>query len=580
MNSGACAGNATTGSALRFDFSTPKGKTMLPTSSERPSLPAGLEFAAPGPGTWTTDPVHDPRPSTRYKQELEPEPFVRGFGETMARYGVLIGTMQPVFLNGFCYSTRLPVPPDQVPGRFERAAEVFERKLWREDLRRWDDEEKPKAIGRSRELLAIDPDGLSTGDLVSHLEECRAHHREMIYQHMRHTAPAVVPTGDFVVHAIEWTGLPPAELMPLLRGSAPVSGGGSDDFDRFVAAIRDDEAAAQLLDSEDDPAAIIGALRALSGETGAAAGAYLDLVGHRLVDGFDIGDPTLLELPEMLVKSLRARLGEEEGVGDDTELEERTARVRNSVPEGKREEFDALLAEARLTYRLRDERGVFTDVWAAGIMRRAALSAGRRLAEKGRLEQAEHFVEASFDEMRSLLKDESGPSAGELAERMHFRTTYTVDQVPQVLGDPPSPPPDVAGLPPAAARMMRSVGFVLHSLFEPSEAPHEPKLVRGIAASPGVCEGIAKVVRDPREFDRLVQGDILVAQSTSEAFNVLLPLLGAIVTDAGGLLSHAAIVAREYGIPAVVGTREGTTLIPEGARVLVDGGSGEVSVLT
>ena len=63
---------------------------------ERPNLPAGLEFAAPGPGTWTTDPVHDPRPSTLYKQELEPEPFVRGFSETMARYGALIGTMQPL----------------------------------------------------------------------------------------------------------------------------------------------------------------------------------------------------------------------------------------------------------------------------------------------------------------------------------------------------------------------------------------------------------------------------------------------------------------------------------------------------
>lgn len=552
---------------------------MSTTPVSRPALPADLEFVAPGPGTWTTDPVHNPRPSTLYKQETDHEPFVRGFSETMARYGALLGTMQPASLHGFNYSRMVPPNPEEIPERFARAAEAFEQKLWRQDLRNWDEVEKPKAIARSRELIATDLDGLSTQDLVAHLTECRDHHREMIYQHMRHTAPAVVPTGDFVTQAMEWTGLPPSELMPLLRGSAPVSGGGSDDFDRFVAAIEKDEAAKELLASDGDPAAVVDGLRNLPGDAGAAANAYLDLVGHRLVDGFDIGDPTLLELPEVLIRSLRTRLAGEGGAEDDSELEARTARVRELVPEDKRDDFDALLAEARLTYRLRDERGVFTDVWAAGIMRRAALAAGRRLEAEGRIEKAEHFLEASFDEMHALLRGEGGPSAAELAERMRYRTTYTTDDVPAVLGDPPSPPPDLAGLPPAAARMMRSIGFVLHSLFGSSEAPNEPKLLRGISASPGVCEGVARVVLDPREFSRLEQGDVLVAQSTSEAFNVLLPLLGAIVTDAGGLLSHAAIVAREYGIPAVVGTREATALITDGARVRVDGAKGEVSIL-
>ena len=76
-----------------------------------------------------------------------------------------------------------------------------------------------------------------------------------------------------------------------------------------------------------------------------------------------------------------------------------------------------------------------------------------------------------------------------------------------------------------------------------------------------------------------MQGDVLVTESTSEAFNILLPLLGGIVTDSGGLLSHAAIVAREYGIPGVVGTRDGTERIPDGATVRVDGDAGQVTVL-
>jgi len=72
---------------------------------------------------------------------------------------------------------------------------------------------------------------------------------------------------------------------------------------------------------------------------------------------------------------------------------------------------------------------------------------------------------------------------------------------------------------------------------------------------------------------------VLVTASTTEAFNILLPLLGGIVTDNGGLLSHAAIVSREYGIPGVVGTREATERIADGVRVRVDGDTGEVTVL-
>jgi pyruvate,water dikinase len=70
-----------------------------------------------------------------------------------------------------------------------------------------------------------------------------------------------------------------------------------------------------------------------------------------------------------------------------------------------------------------------------------------------------------------------------------------------------------------------------------------------------------------------------VTESTTEAFNILLPLLGGIVTDSGGLLSHAAIVAREYGIPGIVGTRDGTVRIPDGALVRVDGDNGQVTVV-
>jgi pyruvate,water dikinase len=230
-------------------------------------------------------------------------------------------------------------------------------------------------------------------------------------------------------------------------------------------------------------------------------------------------------------------------------------------------------------YRLRDERGIYSDSWASGLMRRAVLAAGRKLAAAGRIHQADHLIDAGFGEMCSMLNGGEGPSADELAARVEYRATHSAKDAPASIGDPPAPPPDPSGLPPAMARLMRAMGIAMGEVFGSSDAEHEEDLLRGLAASQGVYEGPARCVSGPSEFGRIVQGDVLVTESTSEAFNILLPLLGAIVTDNGGLLSHSAIVAREYGIPGVVGTREATERIQDGTRLRVDGNAGEVTVL-
>jgi pyruvate,water dikinase len=427
-----------------------------------------------------------------------------------------------------------------------------------------------------RELQSVDPDGLSDAALAVHLTRCRDHHAEMLYQHMRFTAAAVVPTGDFLAHVGDWTGLPPAELLGLMRGTSPVSAGASAELGQLIAAIRQDPRAQKLLESEDDPGRVLDALRALDRGTGPAVSAYLDLVGYRLLDGFDISNPCALELPDALRRAIRAAVA---GTGvDASDVEGRIADVRRKVPEQHRTEFDELLEEARLTYPIRDERGVFSDIWASGLMRRAALAGGRRLAGKGRIHDAAHFVDAGVEEMRALLSGADAPTADELAKRCDYRASHSSKDAPAAMG-PPSPPPDLSGLPPAAARMARATSIALNALFGSSEAPHEERMLRGLAASRGVYEGPARRVTHPAEFDRIIRGDVLITESTTEAFNILLPLLGAIVTDSGGLLSHSAIVAREYGIPAVVGTREATERIADGALVRVDGDAGEVTVL-
>lgn len=536
-----------------------------------------LHFEPPGPGFWELDPVHFPRPATRYWMEVHPEAFKRGTAEFARSYGMLIDGLEMAYVNGFAYRTVRPVAEDQLPERFQRAEEVFKRKFWREQLRDWNETFKPASIKAHRELQSVDPEGLSDADLAAHLVRCRDHHAEMLYQHMRFTAAAIVPTGDFLAHVGDWTGLPPAELLGLMRGTSPVSAGASAQLAQLITAIGQDSRAQKLLESKDDPGRVLEALRSLDRNTGAAVSAYLDLVGYRLLDGFDISNPCALELPDVLCRAIRAAVV---GTGADaSDVEGRIADVRGKVPEQHRAHFDELLEEARLTYPIRDERGVFSDIWASGLMRRAALAGGRRLARKGRIHDAAHFVDAGLDEMRSLLSGADGPSADELAKRFEYRAAHSSKEAPSTLGPPPPPPPDLSGLPPAAGRMMRAIGIALGALFGSSEAPHEEHMLRGLAASRGVYEGPARRVSHPSEFDRIKRGDVLVTESTTEAFNILLPLLGAIVTDSGGLLSHSAIVAREYGIPGVVGTREATERIPDGTRVRVDGDAGEVTVL-
>jgi rifampicin phosphotransferase len=104
--------------------------------------------------------------------------------------------------------------------------------------------------------------------------------------------------------------------------------------------------------------------------------------------------------------------------------------------------------------------------------------------------------------------------------------------------------------------------------------------LRGIGASAGQVTATARVLAGPADFGRLQPGDVLVASITTPAWTTLFARAGAVVTDVGGPLSHSSIVAREYGIPAVLGTNVATRRIPDGAQVRVDGDAGTVTLLT
>jgi len=192
-----------------------------------------LRFEPPGPGPWGRDAVHFPRPVTRYWSEMHPEPFHRGTNDFARYYGMLIDGLRTAYVNGFAFNQPVPAPEAEVPERFQRAEETFAKKLWREQLREWDEISKPNAIAKHREIQAVDPDSLSDEELIAYLTKCRDHHAAMITQHMRYTAGAMIPTGDFLAHVGDWTGASHAELLGLLRGAAPVSAGGSAELERL-----------------------------------------------------------------------------------------------------------------------------------------------------------------------------------------------------------------------------------------------------------------------------------------------------------------------------------------------------------
>jgi phosphohistidine swiveling domain-containing protein len=535
-----------------------------------------LTFVPPGPGTWVLDPVHFPRPVTAYWAEMDPEPFGLGFGDFMAYYGLPFQTRRAAYPNGFCYGQMRPLPPDEFPERVGRAAVVFDRKVWREQAKEWEEVRKPASVAAHREIQGIDPDQLSDGELADYLRRCREHHAAMVRQHKAFNGTASIPPGDFLVHATQWTGLPAVKLLGLMRGASPISGGGSAQHAALVTAYRADPAARQALDAADDPGELLERLRREPTATGQALNDYLDFVGYRLLDGFDISGRYALEMPDVLLRSIKTAIDD---TGVETDIDSEVAEVRSHVPEEHREEYDALVAEARIGYRVRDERGVYSDIWASGLMRRAALAAGRRLTERGRLHDREHFVFADIDEMCAIVEGSPTPTADELAARLTYHQTYTAKDAPAHLGDDPMPPPDPSTLPPPMQRVMAAMGLAMDEMFASSEQEHEDTVIRGLPASSGIREGIARRVAGPADFDRIQQGDVLITESTTEAFNILLPLLSAIVTDSGGALSHAAIVSREYGIPGVVGTRDATERIAEGTRVRVDGDAGTVTVL-
>ena len=294
-----------------------------------------------------------------------------------------------------------------------------------------------------------------------------------------------------------------------------------------------------------------------------------------LVTSDDIDKPTMAERPALQLTALLAAVERGAPAAPDP------VALRNRVPLADRDTFDALLAEARYGMRQRDDNAGVRWNWSGGLVRRALLEAGRRLVDKGLLTDSEHVVELTPDELGPLLLAGTGPGPEVIADRAAFRDRVETAPPPPLLGVPEAPPP-VDALPAPMARATAALLAILEAEGSASAEGTTPDdQIRGAGIGTAVYRGVARVATSADDaLDRLEPGDVLVAPFTGPSYNSILPILGALVVDAGGTMCHAAIVAREFGLPAVIGATGATARIPDGALVEVDPGLGCVRVLS
>ena len=546
-----------------------------------------MRWDKPGPGTWLNDASHcGPAPGPIVR-DLMSKTIERGMAEGFGMFGAPLAGMELRWVNGKMFRRLVPIvgassdrPPPPGPilwlasrihpafrKQERRAAESFAVKRWRAELARWEGEWKPALIARNTELTDVRLADLDDEGVAAHLEEVHAHVLETGQLHHRLHTSDMGPLGMLMVALRDW-GLAADQTFEALVAASPATRAPA-------AALR--VLAQELTSAGVDPATVqdLDEVRSASPRAAELLDGYLRDHGWRLTTGYDLEDSCLIELPDVVVTSIRAAARGDAVDDPEARAGKALASLRSSIPEEHLAEFDELVEDARLSYGLRDENGPLTYEWPAGLLRRALLEAGARLAADGRLPEARDVFELELPEVAALLRRAPGPDAGEITRRREERARWAALRPPERLGPEEGDPPFQL-FPPNLARITDVVLTVVASM----EASKSSPPLAGTGVGTGTYRGTARVVHDVNEaLGNLEPGDVLVARYTAPTYNAVIAIAGALVVEEGGLLCHAAVIARELGIPAVVGTRDAMERIPDGATVEVDPARGTVALV-
>ncbi|HET9863845.1 MAG TPA: PEP-utilizing enzyme [Steroidobacteraceae bacterium] len=247
--------------------------------------------------------------------------------------------------------------------------------------------------------------------------------------------------------------------------------------------------------------------------------------------------------------------------------------------------YDQMITLAHRVFPYVEGHKFYCEHWYTNLFFNKIREFGALLAQHGFFADAEDVFQLTHFELEAAIVDlmtswstgsaPRGPRVwpAKVAERRTAIKAWAAQDTPPALG----PVPDIIDDP--AIVMLWGITRESLDAWLAADKTADGHEIRGFAASSGVVEGTARVVRSVEEISRLQPGDILVCQVTNPTWAPVFQKIAGAVSDIGGSMSHAAIVAREYGLPAVVGTGSATSRIKDGQRIRVDGGRGIVMIL-
>ncbi len=545
------------------------------------------------PGFWFLDPSHAPRPHLPIDRVLLPQ--VRECSRRWCeQFGYLFDGVEFREIRGWTYQRMVPLGDREGPvlptwlmrvlvrivpelrRRVSRAVHAYRSDEPGRLIDRWYDEWHPEMEGEIARVRDVALSDLTDAELRRHVDEALRHM-------LLHGALAPI-LRELVTTCGELLGWNATRAMELVSGTSYQSTEPARRLRELADAARTRPAVRELVASRSHTA--VRRIPEVDPRFAGMLDAYLHEYGCRALGHTTLGEVTLAEAPGLVLGLIDGQIEQDyDPHRHDSDNAERRARAlaegvsRLADRPHDLDRFRRAVDRAARAYPVREDNQLYCFASPLGLLRRAALEIGRRLEDRGRIDAHEHVLFLEFEEALDALSGDT-PGLGPIISRRRGERAWAErNPGPPAYGDPPPGPPSFDFLPPEGRALMEALVWNNEVIMAVGHAPagddgdHE---VRGIAASPGRYTGTARVVMEEPDFRTVRPGDVLVCPITSPAWSVLFPVIGAIVTDTGGVLSHPAIIAREYSIPAVVATGDGTARFHDGQTVTVDGSTGRV----
>jgi phosphohistidine swiveling domain-containing protein len=523
---------------------------------------------------WFWDQMHHPKAITPVAHAFSGRAFSEGIGRANAALYMPLKTSLVRRINCYLYMGAVPATtdPDEVAAREKKMMSIMVQRAPRA-LSDWENLYLPQVEVLNQRLHEYPYAEASTRGLASFLDEVLDIRAKAWEIHFLALYPVMGATLQFAQLYEDTFGAPASnEHYRMLQGFPNKSvEAGQALYDLAQEAKEDPDIVEAIQTAPTE--AIFGALErtAKGKEFAAKLRAYIDEYGWR-ADNFDVVNVSWREEPSPVIHNLRACL--RDGATDPrveqakaaAERERLVSEMLERAPDpARRNQLQMLVAAAQAYLPVQENHNFYIDQMNTVSLRLPLLEMGRRLTNAGVIETLDDIFYLTLDEMQAAAVDSHAKWRPLVRERRDERDRWAKVVPPLFIGT--EPPPGT----PRQPTLERFFGFG----HEPSR---DPKVITGRGASTGVVTGTAKVVCTLAESDKLEQGDILVCEMTMPSWTPLFSIASAVVADSGGVLSHCAIVAREYRIPCVVGTQNGTQRLRDGQLLTVDGAKGIVRI--